>query len=469
MDEIAPEYDVVVLGTGLTECVLSGVLSVKGKKVLHVDRNDHYGGEAASVNIEALYRQYGNFKPGEEPWKKFGRANDWNIDLVPKLLMANGELTNILVSTDVTRYLEFKQIAGSFVQQGAGPRATVAKVPSTAAEALSSPLMGLFEKRRAKRFLEWVGAFEENNPATHNAGIDINRATMKDVYDKFGLEPSTRDFIGHSMALFPTDDYLNASGMALETVTRIRLYANSMARYGKSPYIYPLFGLGDLPQGFARLSAIYGGTYMLNTTIDEIHYDADGKVSGISATMKERSDEGEGLKFTTKTKTLLGDPSYFPGKVQVVGHLLKAICILTHPIDKTGDADSLQLIIPQSQVGRKNDIYIAMVSSAHNVCPKGYYIAIVSTIAETSSNHHLELAPGLERLGRIEEIFTGKPIPIYEPLESGLNDHVYISKSYDASSHFESMTDDIRDIYRRATGEELKVQGLREGQTLAEE
>jgi RAB protein geranylgeranyltransferase component A len=36
MDEIAPEYDVVVLGTGLTECVLSGVLSVKGKKVVSV-------------------------------------------------------------------------------------------------------------------------------------------------------------------------------------------------------------------------------------------------------------------------------------------------------------------------------------------------------------------------------------------------------------------------------------------------
>jgi Rab GDP dissociation inhibitor len=44
MDEIAKEYDVIVLGTGLTECILSGVLSVKGKKVLHIDRNDHYGG-----------------------------------------------------------------------------------------------------------------------------------------------------------------------------------------------------------------------------------------------------------------------------------------------------------------------------------------------------------------------------------------------------------------------------------------
>ncbi|KIX02635.1 uncharacterized protein Z518_08577 [Rhinocladiella mackenziei CBS 650.93] len=467
MDEIAPEYDVIVLGTGLTECVLSGVLSVKGKKVLHIDRNDHYGGEAASVNIETLFKKYGNFREGEEPWKKYGRINDWNVDLVPKLLMANGELTNILVSTDVTRYLEFKQIAGSFVQQGSGPRATVAKVPSTAAEALSSPLMGLFEKRRAKKFLEWVGAFEESDPSTHN-GMNLNQCTMKDVYDKFGLEATTRDFIGHSMALYSTDEYISTPGMAKETIERIRLYANSMARYGKSPYIYPLYGLGELPQGFARLSAIYGGTYMLNTSVDEFLYE-NGKASGIKATMKERGEEGEGMKFTTKTKMILGDPSYFPGKVQIVGHLLKAICILNHPLDKTGDTDSLQLIIPQSQVGRKHDIYIAMVSSAHNVCPRGYYIAIVSTIAETSANHHLELAPGLERLGRIEEKFMGSPIPLYQPLESGVNDQIFISNSFDASSHFETVTENVRDIYRRAMGEELKVEGLREGQTLAEE
>jgi len=291
---------------------------------------------------------------------------------------------------------------------------------------------------------------------------------MKDVYDKFGLEATTRDFIGHSMALYTTDEYITARGMASETVNRIRLYANSMARYGKSPYIYPLYGLGELPQGFARLSAIYGGTYMLNTSIDEITY-SGSKVSGIKATMRERGEEGEGMKFATKTKMILGDPSYFPGKVQVVGHLLKAICILNHPIDRTGDADSLQLIIPQSQVGRKNDIYIAMVSSAHNVCPKGYYIAIVSTIAETSANHHLELAPGLERLGRIEEMFMGQPIPLHEPLESGVSDSIYISRSYDATSHFETTTDDVQDIYRRAMGEELVVEGLREGQTLAEE
>lgn len=179
--------------------------------------------------------------------------------------------------------------------------------------------------------------------------MNLSTCTMKDVYDKFGLETGTRDFVGHSMALFQSDEYITEVGKAKETINRIRLYVNSMARYGKSPYIYPLYGLGELPQGFARLSAIYGGTYMLNTNIDEVLYEGD-KVAGIKATMKER----DGFSFETKTKKIIADPSYFPGKVRVVGHLLKAICILTHPIDKTDGSDSVQLIIPQSQVGRKH-------------------------------------------------------------------------------------------------------------------
>lgn len=173
---------------------------------------------------------------------------------------------------------------------------------------------------------------------------------MKDVYDKFGLEPGTRDFVGHAMALYLNDNYLDEAGKAPETIERIRMYGNSVARYGKSPYIYPLYGLGELPQGFARLSAIYGGTYMLNTSVDEILYEG-GKATGIKATMTGIEPE---MKFETKAKLILGDPSYFPQKVKVVGHVLKAICVLKHPLAGTSECDSCQLIIPQSQVGRKN-------------------------------------------------------------------------------------------------------------------
>lgn len=124
-----------------------------------------------------------------------------------------------------------------------------------------------------------------------------------------------------------------------------------MARYGKSPYIYPLYGLGELPQSFARLSAIYGGTYMLDKKIDEVVTDANGKFVGVTS-------GGE----TVKAKQVIGDPSYFgagdasAGKVRVLeeGKVVRAICILKHPIPGTDDSDSCQIIIPQNQVGRKH-------------------------------------------------------------------------------------------------------------------
>ena len=53
MDE---EYDCIILGTGLKECILSGVLSVEGKKVLHMDRNGYYGGDSASLNLVQVRR-----------------------------------------------------------------------------------------------------------------------------------------------------------------------------------------------------------------------------------------------------------------------------------------------------------------------------------------------------------------------------------------------------------------------------
>merc|ERR1711988_1065889 len=89
MDE---EYDVIVLGTGLKECILSGLLSVSGKKVLHMDRNDYYGGESASLNLKQLCQR---FEMGEPDDKKFGASRDYNVDLIPKFIMANGILTKL--------------------------------------------------------------------------------------------------------------------------------------------------------------------------------------------------------------------------------------------------------------------------------------------------------------------------------------------------------------------------------------
>lgn len=434
MDE---EYDVIVLGTGLTECILSGLLSVEGKKVLHMDRNDYYGAESASLNLTQLYKK---FRDAAAP-TELGRDRDYAVDLIPKFIFASGELTNMLVHTDVTRYLEFKQIAGSFVYRDG----KISKVPSTEMEAVKSPLMGLFEKRRAKKFFEFIQGWKDEDSTTHQ-GLDLDKNTMKKVYEQFGLEPGTQDFIGHAMALYLDDDYIDKP--ARETVNRIVLYTQSMARYGKSPYIYPLYGLGELPQAFARLSAIYGGTYMLDKKVDEIVTGPDGKFVGVRS-----GDE------TVKAKQVIGDPSYFistgEGKVRVLEgqKVVRAICLLKHPIPNTDDADSVQIIIPQNQVKRRNDIYIAMVSSTHNVCAKDYYVAMVSTIVETDKPEQ-EIQPGLALLGQIHEKFVSIT-QLYEPTSSGKEDNIFITRSYDATSHFETVVQEVHNVWDRAVGTKL--------------
>ena len=262
---------------------------------------------------------------------------------------------------------------------------------------------------------------------------------MSEVYKKHGLDDNTCDFVGHALALYRDDTYKEQP--CLEAMDRIKLYSDSLARYGKSPYLYPLYGLGELPQGFARLSAIYGGTYMLDKQIDEIVMEG-GKVVGVKS-------GGE----TAKCKQVYCDPTYCPDVVRKVGQVVRCICLLDHPLPNTKDSLSSQIIIPQKQVGRGSDIYVTMVSFTHQVATKGWYIAMVSTTVETN-NPEAEIQPGVQLLGAIKQKFI-QISDVFEPADDGKASQLFVSKSYDATSHFETTCKDVLDIFCRGTGAEF--------------
>lgn len=262
---------------------------------------------------------------------------------------------------------------------------------------------------------------------------------MSAVFAKFGLDANTQDFVGHAMALFRTDEYLNQP--CGDAIKRVKLYASSLSKYGKSPYLYPLYGLGELPQGFARLSAIYGGTYMLHKPIDKVEAKDDGMIYVTS--------EGE----TVKAKQVIGDPSYFPERCDKKGVLVRAICILSHPIPSTNDSNSCQLILPQKQIGRRHDIYICSVSAAHNVSSKGKWLAFVSTTAETNDPKS-ELEVAFKFLGPVEKKFIYTQ-DVFHPKDGLPADNIFVTKSYDATTHFETTCDDIISVYKQVTGKDF--------------
>merc|ERR1712079_221569 len=82
-----------------------------------------------------------------------GANRDWNIDLVPKFVMAEGDLVKILQKTRVSRYLEWMSCDRSYVYQptDAGlfsAAKLIHSVPTTATEGLKSGLMGIMENQR---------------------------------------------------------------------------------------------------------------------------------------------------------------------------------------------------------------------------------------------------------------------------------------------------------------------------------
>ncbi|KAH9108706.1 hypothetical protein AeMF1_016135 [Aphanomyces euteiches] len=429
------EYDAIVLGTGLKECILSGLLATKGYKVLHLDRNNYYGGDCASLNLSNLYTKFRG--EGAEPLSGLGSNREYNIDLIPKFIMACGKLVKMLLHTKVTRYLEFKNVDGSYVYKGS----RIYKVPATGEEALASSLMGIFEKRRFRSLIMYVYNYEEENPETHQ-GLDLFKQPMSDLYAKFGVDANTQSFTGHAMALMRDDSYIQRP--AIETVRALKMYTYSLERYGKSPYIYPIYGLGGLPEGFSRLCAIHGGTFMLNRGVDEVLFE-NGKGWGIRSGNE-----------VAKGKLIIGDPSYFPKeKTRSIGKVVRSIFILRHPIANTNNSESCQIIIPAAQANRHHDIYVCVVSFAHCVAAKDTYIAIVSTTVETSTPL-LELEIGVSLLGEYVDRFDEVSDQL-EPLADGRADNCFISSSYDATSHFETTSDDVLSLYARITGEQLDM------------
>ena len=270
--------------------------------------------------------------------------------MIPKFIMANGKLVKMLLHTKVTKYLEWKCLDGSYVaqyQKGGmlkSAKLVIAKVPANDMEALKSNLMGMFEKKRLMNFYKYIENVDMEDKKTWK-DLDLETATMNDVFGKYKLDGQTIDFLGHAVALYIDDDYLTQS--CKPTIEKMTLYLDSIGRYGDSPFLYPIYGLGGLPEAFSRLCAIHGGTYMLNTQVDEILMDGD-KVVGIKS-----GDQ------TATAPLVICDPSYVMKDggdsqyVKPIGKVIRAICLMNHPIPHTNNAQSIQIILPAKQLNKK--------------------------------------------------------------------------------------------------------------------
>merc|ERR1712096_601305 len=70
------------------------------------------------------------------------------------------------------------------------------------------------------------------------------------------------------------------------------------------------------------------------------------------------------------------------------------------------------------------------------------------------------MGPGLQLLGPVKQKFL-QVCDTFDPLDDGTAAQLFISKSYDATSHFQSTCADVLDIFKRGTGQEFDFSNVK--------
>ncbi|NWR29234.1 RAE2 geranylgeranyltransferase, partial [Tachuris rubrigastra] len=193
--------------------------------------------------------------PAQEPKKitysqivREGRR--FNIDLVSKLLFSRGLLIDLLIKSNVSRYAEFKNATRILAFR----EGKVEQVPCSRADVFNSRQLTMVEKRMLMKFLTFCLDYEQH-PEEYQ---DHESSTFAQFLQTRKLTPSLQHFILHSIAMVSETE-----SRTLEGLQATKKFLQCLGRYGNTPFLFPLYGQGEIPQCFCRLCAVFGGIYCL--------------------------------------------------------------------------------------------------------------------------------------------------------------------------------------------------------------
>lgn len=397
MESMIPKsVDCIIIGTGLTNSILAAACSRIGKSVLHVDKNGYYGEEWASFTfqqlidwIKARYPQDVSLQNIPEELNTKSRM--FCIDLCPRLLYSNGPMVDLLVKSNVSRYHEFKNNIRilSLVDD------ELHVMPCRRSDVFTSPLLSnLVDKRRLMKFIELCIKYE---PGTENAETsEITQNANKPIADfleEKGLNRVLKEYIINSIAMVrPTDS-------TEEACRSIKNFMVATEKYGRSPFIFPLYGCGEFPQSFCRLSAVFGGVYCLNTNVDSVKISDNFVV--------KFSDKGHEV---TSDKLVMDHTSALTLNLTITpvvkDKLSRAILVTKKSIVQNDDHLISFLRIPPSD-RNANTVYLLELNSSVTVCPPGLNLVYLWTRASTK-NAMQDLSSTVSRIFKDNQDITWK-------------------------------------------------------------
>lgn len=180
------------------------------------------------------------------------------------MLFARGDLVELLISSNICRYAEFRAVDRIVTLLNGKP--TV--VPCSRADVFTNKNVNVVEKRLLMKTL--------GNCLNAGDAVDVDAEfkefagkSFREYLESKRLTPNLIHYILFAIAM--SDDRTSCE----VGVKRTKQFLQSLGRYGNTPFLFPMYGCGEIPQCFCRLCAVFGGVYCLKRPIEKIHIDED--------------------------------------------------------------------------------------------------------------------------------------------------------------------------------------------------
>ncbi|XP_023339361.1 rab proteins geranylgeranyltransferase component A-like [Eurytemora carolleeae] len=274
----------------------------------------------------------------------------FNIDLTPRLLYARGSMVELLISSNIARYTEFKSVTRVLTQIDG----RLEHVPSSRADVFSTKHISVVEKRILMKFLSLCISEKDE---------DIMKGMEEKPFREFLKHEKLTDnlihFVLYSIAMVKPDTN------TVQGIQQTRKFLSSLGRFGSTPFLWSMYGSGELPQAFCRLCAVYGGVYYLGRALDNIII-KDGKCIGVVAGGKRILCDYLVLPDTLTPDTIL------PSTLLQVG--TRRSMFITETSLLPSEKEQITLLTMQTQ----EPLHVIEVGPGTATCPKGLQVVHAS-------------------------------------------------------------------------------------------
>ena len=357
------------------------------------------------------------------------------LDTNPKFLFSAGPLVNAIIKANISHYSEFQLVNRILTCKDS----KIVEVPCNRSDIFSSNFLSMIEKRTLMKFLTLCLEFDPESPTEEVA--EYLEKPFLSFLESRRLSKNLQMFIIHSIAMVKPEA-CTVNGLK-ETCSFLR----SLGRYGKSPFIWPLYGVGELPQAFCRMSAVFGSLYCLSK-------------SPVQITVEDNKCKQVVLKDQTiKCDFIVMERNYLPKQYfqadSNLAKVSKAILITDSSIFPAETEFISFLTIPPLQ-GQDELVRVIELGSSCAACPAGLFVLYLCCHCTNNAVEDLEKYVNL--LSRTGDCENDKPKLLwslyFNELENNddivnLPDNLFVTKMPGSSLGFKHTVGDAEEIFKK--------------------